>query len=408
MLFLAWKEIARRRGRAVLSIAGFLLVALLVAAGLCIGDAIRRATAEPMQVTGADLVVTKIVEPCAFAEVKRPKDLGAIPMEAVARMRTVEGVRLVSGSLVVWAFHGGQPTVVTGVIPESVQTGPLRQYRDGARCCVLEAGRLFGAGERDTAIVDQEYAQQQGIGLGDAVQLGPRPFRVVGILKVAGVAVIGGGQAYAPLATMQEMLGEGPVVDYAFVTIDPGEDQTRIEKDIKGIVGEGCQISSRKSLPEQISRSAAVTASGTGVFVALILSVGGLLMIRTALASVRERVVEIGILKAVGWRKRHVVTLLGLEMSLQGVLGAVPGIVLGYALAFLLCSRMNLSLPGSFNSYPPCATTAPALQLTLFPHVGLTGVLGTFLLTVATAIVAGLVAGHCAARKAPVDSLRQP
>ena len=391
-----------------MSVAGFLLVALLVAAGLCLGDAIRRATAEPLQVTGADLVVTKSVEPCAFAEVKRPKDLGAIPMKNMARMRAVEGVLSVSGSLVVWAFHGGQPTVVTGVIAESVHTGPLRQYRDGARCCVLEEGRLFGAAELDTTVVDQEYARQQGIGVGDTVQLGPRPFRVVGILKVAGVAVIGGGQAYAPLASMQEMLGEGPVVDYVFVTISPDADQARIQTEIEKIIGEGCQISSRESLPEQISRSAAVTASGTGVFVALILGVGGLLMVRTALASVRERVVEIGILKAVGWRRRHVVTLLGLEMSLQGVLGAVPGIVLGYVLAFLLCSRMNLSLPGSFNSYPPCATTAPALQLTLFPHVGLTGVLGTFLLTVATAIVAGLVAGHYAARRAPIDSLRQP
>ena len=117
---------------------------------------------------------------------------------------------------------------------------------------------------------------------------------------------------------------------------------------------------------------------------------------------------EIGILRAIGWRKRHVVGLLGLELMLQGVLGALPGIVLGYGAAFLACSHLNLSLPDSFNSYPPCATTAPALGLTLTPHVAASGIVATFLLTVALATLAGLVAGQHAAGRSPAESLREP
>ena len=407
MLILAFKEIVRRRSRVALSVFGFLLIALLVAAGQCLGRAIRKATAEPLKVTGADLVVVRQVAPCAFAAVKRPKDLGAITGEEVQRISRIPDVAVASGALVVWAFHNGQPTVVTGVVPGSVKTGPLRQYKSGERCCVIEEGRLFNPRENE-AVLDKGFADKAGLKVGDTLFLGPREFTVCGILKVAGVAVIGGGQAYIPLRTVQDMLQEGDVYDYVFVTTVGGADIDKIGKAIEKIIGDGCQVSTQDSLPNQISRSAAMTAAGSGAFVVLILVVGGLLIIRGALSSVRERVVEIGILRALGWRRRHVVSLLGYETALQGIMGALPGVVAGYALAFLICAKLDLALPGSFNSYPPCATTAPALQLTLQPAVTAQGVIITLILTVALAVVAGLVAGQYAASRAPMESLRQP
>ncbi|MBT3379498.1 MAG: ABC transporter permease [Lentisphaerae bacterium] len=411
MLALAWKEVSRRRSRALLSILGFLLVALLIASGICLGDAIRRATTEPLRVTGADLVVMKRVTPCAFAPVKRPKDLGAISMEALAQIRALPGVRTCSGTLVVWWFCDGQPAVVTGVVPGSVQSGPLKQYQSGERCCVLEEGRLFDPRKQEV-VLDRAYADQIGAGVGEMVSFGEgaalREFEVVGILKVAGVAVIGGGQAYVPLPIVQQALGEGAVVVYAFVGTEPAADVAETTAQIEEIVGTGCQVSSQASLPGQISRSAAMTAAGTTVFVVLILCVGGLLMIRASLASVRERVVEIGVLRAIGWRRRHVVSLLGYEMALQGLMGAVPGALLGYGLSFLICTRLNLSLPATFNSYPVCATTSPALELTLLPRVQIAGLTVTFLLTVAVALLAGVIAGNYAARRPPMASLRQP
>jgi len=407
MFGLALKEITRRRGRAMLSICSFLLIALLIAAGQCLGRAIRKATAEPLKVTGADLVVVRQVVPCAFAVVKRPKDLGAITAAEVQRIGSLPGVTAASGSLVVWAFHEGQPTVVTGVVPGSVKTGPLRQYKSGERCCVLEKGRLFDPAKNE-AVLDKDYATQQGVDVGATIHLGPEEFTVCGILKVAGVAVIGGGQAYVPLQTVQRMLGEGEVVDYVFLTTAAGADVPAISRQIDAIIGTGSQVSSQDSLPGQISRSAAMTAAGSGAFVALILAIGGLLIIRSSLSAVRERVVEIGILRAIGWRRRHVVSLLGCETVLQGILGALPGVLLGYAVAFVICAHLNLSLPASFNSYPPCATTEPALALTLEPQVTLGGVAITLVLTVALAVAAGLIAGRYAASRAPMDSLRQP
>ena len=302
--------------------------------------------------------------------------------------------------------------MVTGVIPDSVKTGPLRQYRSGERCCVLEEGRLFDPA-KDEAVLDKGYADQIGAKVGDLVSLGERKFTVCGILKVAGVAVIGGGQAYLPLKTVQGMLREQvpdevDIVDYVFVATERAGDVPPVTAAIEQVIGAGAEVSSQDSLPGEISRSAAMTAAGSGAFVLLILVVGGLLVIRASLSAVRERVVEIGIMRALGWRRRHVVTLLGYETVMQGILGAVPGALAGYLVAFAICSRLNLSLPASFNSYPPCATTEPALELTLEPSVSADGIVITLLLTVALAVLAGLVAGRYAASRAPMDSLRQP
>jgi putative ABC transport system permease protein len=407
MLSFAWKEISRRRARAALSIAGFLLVALLLSAGQSLGRAIREATEEPFKVTGADLVVTRTVKPCALATVKRPRSLGAITGEEIKQLEGIEGVMAVTGSLVVWAFHDGQPTVVTGIDPGKIKSSPLRQYQDGERCCMLEEGRLFDP-DKDETVLDKEFAEKAGVGVGDMIPLGLQEFEVVGLLKVAGVAVIAGGQAYVNLATLQIMLGEGDAYDYVFITTKPEADIQLITDRINAVIGEGCEVSSKDSLPNKVSRAAAVAAEGTSVFVVLILVVGALLMVRTALASVHERVVEIGIMRAVGWRKGHIVRLLGTEMTLQGLIGAVPGVIIGYGVAYAICRRLILNLPSAFNSYPPCATTEPALRLTISPAFHPGGVVVSLVLTIALAVVTGLWAGRHAASRPPMESLRQP
>jgi putative ABC transport system ATP-binding protein len=81
-------------------------------------------------------------------------------------------------------------------------------------------------------------------------------------------------------------------------------------------------------------------------------------------------------------------------MTLQGLIGAVPGVILGYGVAYAICAHLNLSLPSAFNSYPPCATTEPALKLTLTPSFDITGVLVSLALTIALAVVTGLLAGR--------------
>jgi len=128
---------------------------------------------------------------------------------------------------------------------------------------------------------------------------------------------------------------------------------------------------------------------------------------KTALSSVAERVSEIGILKATGWRDGDVSRLLTAESLYAGIIGGVFGTVVGVALAFLYGRVAVPKLPASLVSYPDCAETPPpiALPISAVPEIGL--VVGA----IAVALLIGCLSGYLASRRAakldPAAALRQ-
>jgi putative ABC transport system permease protein len=68
---------------------------------------------------------------------------------------------------------------------------------------------------------------------------------------------------------------------------------------------------------------------------AIVLAIGGLMVFVTVMGSVQERTREIGVLRAVGFRRRAIVSLLFWETGWVSLLSAVSGAVLGTAAAWL-------------------------------------------------------------------------
>jgi len=62
--------------------------------------------------------------------------------------------------------------------------------------------------------------------------------------------------------------------------------------------------------------------------------IGGVGMLNTMLMSVLERTREIGVLRALGWRRRQVVGMILQEALALGLVGGLCGILLGMALAW--------------------------------------------------------------------------
>ena len=56
---------------------------------------------------------------------------------------------------------------------------------------------------------------------------------------------------------------------------------------------------------------------------------GGLGVMNTMLMAVLERTREIGVLRALGWRRRSVLGLIVRESVLVGILGGISGILMG-------------------------------------------------------------------------------
>jgi ABC-type antimicrobial peptide transport system permease subunit len=109
-----------------------------------------------------------------------------------------------------------------------------------------------------------------------------------------------------------------------------------------------------QAITERINREfPSVSAALTGDFVAqmpdmqtsdamiggisfIAILVGGIGVLNTMLMSVFERTREIGVLRALGWRRRRILGMILQEAVLLGVLGGLAGIAIAFGLSSLL------------------------------------------------------------------------
>ncbi len=108
------------------------------------------------------------------------------------------------------------------------------------------------------------------------------------------------------------------------------------------------------------------------------------------LMSVTERFREIGTLKCLGARDRFIVKSYLVESSLQGLCGAVAGIILGCAVAF---GASSATYPGYILQSVPTIPVARSLAV-------------SFVCGFIIAVTASIWPAGAAARKRPVDALR--
>jgi putative ABC transport system permease protein len=116
---------------------------------------------------------------------------------------------------------------------------------------------------------------------------------------------------------------------------------------------------------------------------AVALLVGGIVAATLMLASVNERVGEIGLRRAVGARPEDIRLQFLVETAVTTLTGGLAGIVLGYVGAQLIASRMRLEDIFSWQAV-------------------LIGIAASAL----TGFLAGVVPARRAARLAPADALR--
>jgi len=80
---------------------------------------------------------------------------------------------------------------------------------------------------------------------------------------------------------------------------------------------------------------------------AVVLLIGGLVVLTTMLGSVTERKQEIGVLRAIGFRRRHIVNIILTEATLVSLLGGLLGWLAGVGAAAILTpmvTQVNLTM----------------------------------------------------------------
>jgi putative ABC transport system permease protein len=220
----------------------------------------------------------------------------------------------------------------------------------------LAAGRAFSAQEVRTAVpvvvIGQELADKllKGVDpIDKTVVIGGLPYRIIGVVARQGTLF---GISLDKFAVMpfsaqgRRLICPINILDALIVqTADPTSMQAAMDE------AEALMRSRRHLRPWQENNFAFQTAEGAlgswqkisrvlivalPGLVAISLVVGGIVIMNIMLMAVSERTREIGIRKALGARRRDIVAQFVVESATLSAIGALFGIGLGIALAFVV------------------------------------------------------------------------
>jgi len=412
LLQYAWKAFCRRKTRSFMFVLGVALATALLVAVLSISHSVETAVASSLGAAGADMVVQKRVKPCPFAEVKLPFGLAAIDESVVKQLAACDDVKDVSGILELWAFYGGHPTVIAGIDAEKKKLGPVRvqdsDEKKDEKCCAITYGRYLVPNDDLHAMITDDFAKATGYKVGDVIHIGPREkFEVVARVDMTGAARVAGAEAFIPLKTAQKMLDQGPVVDTIFVAVKNGSHTKQVADLARKLIGPEVGITTTQNVDAATALLASVTRKALVGVSILILGFVALFLMRNAIENVLERMSEVGLMKAIGWRNRDVARMFVAETIYASVIGGVIGCALGWAIAFAYSHFANLKLPQALNSSPACRVTEPPAALALSTHPSISIFIAGVLAAVLVGTLAGLVASRRAASLDPVVALRR-
>jgi putative ABC transport system permease protein len=179
----------------------------------------------------------------------------------------------------------------------------------------------------DGVLVGSEAARVLRLGLGDRVVANQKNLTVTGIIETTGSQ--DDHILFARLSTAQWILGKEGRISMAEVAAlcskCPIEDMI---KQISEVIP-GAKVMGIKQVVEgRMETLHYFQKFGIGVS-ALVMLVGGLVVLVTMMGSVRERTSEFGIFRAIGFRRRHLIQIVLLEAGIISSIGGIAGYLVG-------------------------------------------------------------------------------
>jgi len=313
-----------------------------------------------------------------------------------------------------WVRPGGSPAGESsptgfrmGIMVMGFDTATENPTLMGDAQIDIVEGRYFTTDENnaDVMVVGQALADKNGLEVGSLVDIEGVSVEVIGIYDSG--QRFGDNMLVMPIDTVQRVFDlEG--VTSVTVVVDYVDNVDGVVEDIREIFDEDtADITTTASMYERINESVASASNTSQMAMIAAFIVAGVVILFSVVLMVRQRVKEIGILKAIGasnWR-------IGFQFSVETLAVSVVAAIIGAMLTFPLAQRVGdllvpetgttMGIPGR-GGFGGGVTSIAGIDVAVSPEV----FLYAFGIAVALAVAASIFPAWYISRVKPAEVLR--
>jgi putative ABC transport system permease protein len=301
-----------------------------------------------------------------FVKFNRRKDVTHEDAEAIARLCTscwrvgmaanaLETVKYADQKAENVRIRGIDPITMFDIDGVTIDVGRIWTESEGAsgrEICVIGPDmlkNLFNDAPADRAV-------------GQEIRIDGRPYLVLGVLEPLG-SVLGFSRdnvIYIPYSTYQKAYGSRRSL-VTFIQVHTAEELEVAEDQVRTIMrnrrhatgdpeDEGFALETQDVFLNLYGSATSNIKIVTVLVAGVSLIVGGIVVMNIMLVSVTERTKEIGIRKAIGARRKDILTQFLIEAVTVTAVGGALGVVTGFGLAYLISALIGFPLLVSLTS----------------------------------------------------------
>jgi putative ABC transport system permease protein len=191
----------------------------------------------------------------------------------------------------------------------------------------------------DDVMIDELYARQHKLQVGDTTNIINHAWRVSGIYESGMLA-----RVVVPVATLQELTGNTGKISTVYVKVDNAASVGTVISELT----EKLQASKVYSMEDYTSLFSPANIPMLTEFIWVVVGVGvlvGFLVVFLSMyTAVLERTREIGVLKALGASPAYILNILLRETAILAVAGSILGILLSYVTHYVIHDLVHSTL----------------------------------------------------------------
>ncbi len=328
-----WRNLVARKLTTLLTAGGMALVVFVFATVLMLEEGLRKTLVE----TGSpDNVV--ITRRSAGTEVQSvvDRDQAAIVENQPEVAYSTNGLRLASKETIVLislpkrSSDKASNVLIRGVGQKGIELRPQVE---------IVEGRMFRPGSTEIIAGKSVAERYQGAGVGETLRFGQREWTVVGIMDAGRTGF--DSEIWGDVDQLMQAFRR-PVYSSVILKLnDPAaysQLKTRIENDPRLTL----EVKQESVFYAEQSQVLANFIRYLGMILSIIFSIGAIIgAMITMYASVANRATEIGTLRALGFRRKNILSAFLVEALMLGAAGGIAGLVLASFMQLFTISTMN-------------------------------------------------------------------